>query len=104
MYLGVPTGTLSNALRRNTLSPGDRILMVETGHFAKLWQSIAIRHGLQLDFVPTDWRRGVDPAIIEEKLTLGCERAIKAVAIVHNETSTDVTQGPRVQRERARSR
>ena len=75
----------------NTLSPGDRILMVETGHFAKLWRSIAVSHGLNVEFVPTDWRHGVDPVIIEEKLTLDREHKIKAVAIVHNETSTGVT-------------
>ena len=90
IYPSSGTGAWEAALV-NTLSPGDRILMVETGHFAKLWQSIAVRHGLHVDFVPTDWRHGVDPAIIEEKLTLDRERKIKAVAIVHNETSTGVT-------------
>jgi alanine-glyoxylate transaminase / serine-glyoxylate transaminase / serine-pyruvate transaminase len=90
IYPSSGTGAWEAALV-NTLSPGDRILMVETGHFAKLWQSIAVRHGLHVDFVPTDWRHGVDPATIEEKLTLDRERKIKAVAIVHNETSTGVT-------------
>jgi len=90
IYPSSGTGAWEAALV-NTLSPGDRLLMVETGHFAKLWQSIAVRHGLHVDFVPTDWRHGVDPAIIEEKLTLDRERKIKAVAIVHNETSTGVT-------------
>lgn len=74
----------------NTLSPGDRILMVETGHFATLWHGIAVRFGLDIDFIPTDWRHGVDPGIIEEKLSQDREQKIKAVAIVHNETSTGV--------------
>lgn len=75
----------------NTLSPQDRVLMVETGHFATLWRDVAVRNGLDVDFVPTDWRRGVDPAIVEAKLSEDRERKIKAVAIVHNETSTGVT-------------
>lgn len=75
----------------NTLSPGDRILMVETGHFATLWHSIAVRFGLDVDFIPTDWRHGADPGIIEKKLSQDREHKIKAVAIVHNETSTGVT-------------
>ena len=75
----------------NTLSPRDRILMVETGHFATLWHGIAVRFGLDVDFIPTDWRRGADPALIEEKLSRDREHTIKAVAIVHNETSTGVT-------------
>ena len=52
----------------NALSPGDRVLMVETGHFAALWHKMATRFGLQAELLPTDWRRGVDPAIIEAKL------------------------------------
>jgi len=75
----------------NTLSPGDKVLMFETGHFAALWRDMAARLGLQVDFVPGDWRRGVDPAIVEEKLAEDRGRAIKAVAVVHNETSTGVT-------------
>jgi alanine-glyoxylate transaminase/serine-glyoxylate transaminase/serine-pyruvate transaminase len=75
----------------NTLSPGDRILMFDTGYFAGLWRNVALRLGLSVDFVPGDWRHGVDPAIIEAKLTADKDRTIKAVAIVHNETSTGVT-------------
>ncbi len=75
----------------NTLSPGDRLLMFETGHFAVLWYNMAKRLGLDVDFVPGDWRSGVDPATVEAKLVEDRERAIKAVAIVHNETSTGVT-------------
>jgi alanine-glyoxylate transaminase/serine-glyoxylate transaminase/serine-pyruvate transaminase len=65
--------------------------MVETGQFAVLWKDVALRFGIEVDFVPTDWRRGVDPAVIEAKLTADTAHAIKAVAIVHNETSTGVT-------------
>jgi alanine-glyoxylate transaminase/serine-glyoxylate transaminase/serine-pyruvate transaminase len=72
----------------NTLSPGDRIVMVETGHFATLWRNLAIELGLKVDFLPGDWRHGVDAAIIEKKLAEDEKHAIRAVAVVHNETST----------------
>src|SRR6185437_4846059 len=75
----------------NTLSPGDRVLMVETGHFATLWHNMAKRWGIEVDFIPGDWRRGADPAAIEEKLAADKSRAIKAVMVVHNETSTGAT-------------
>ena len=75
----------------NTLSPGDKVLMVETGHFASLWQEMAGRLGLTVDFVPGDWRGGVDPAMIEAKLKEDKGHTIKAVCAVHNETSTGVT-------------
>jgi alanine-glyoxylate transaminase / serine-glyoxylate transaminase / serine-pyruvate transaminase len=75
----------------NTLSPGDKVLMVETGHFATLWRQMAGRWGLEVDFIPGDWRRGVDPAAIEAKLVEDHTRSIKAVMVVHNETSTGVT-------------
>ena len=84
------TGAWEAALA-NTLSPGDRLLMFETGYFATLWRDMAERLGLVVDFVPGDWRRGVDAAIVEQKLAEDRARAIKAVAIVHNETSTGVT-------------
>jgi len=84
------TGAWEAALA-NTLSPGDRILMFETGYFAVLWRDMAERLGLSVDFVPGDWRHGVDPAIVERKLAEDRAGAIKAVAIVHNETSTGVT-------------
>ncbi len=74
----------------NTLSPGDRVLMFETGQFASLWQRLAERLGLTVDFVPGDWRRGADPEVLEERLRADGERAIKAVCVVHNETSTGV--------------
>jgi alanine-glyoxylate transaminase/serine-glyoxylate transaminase/serine-pyruvate transaminase len=75
----------------NTLRPGDRVLMFETGHFATLWKRMAERLGLAVDFVPGDWRRGVAPAVVEAKLREDRAHAIRAVAVVHNETSTGVT-------------
>jgi alanine-glyoxylate transaminase/serine-glyoxylate transaminase/serine-pyruvate transaminase len=75
----------------NTLSPGDRVLMFETGHFATLWRNMAVALGLEVDFVPTDWRRGVDPGAVEAKLAQDKGRGIRAVAVVHNETSTGAT-------------
>ena len=75
----------------NTLSPGDRVLMFETGHFAVLWLRMAKTLGLDAEVVPGDWRHGVDPAQVEERLAADRERKIKAVAVVHNETSTGVT-------------
>ena len=84
------TGAWEAALA-NTLSPGDRVLMVETGHFATLWKDIASRLGLDPLFLPGDWRRGVDAAGIEAHLAEDGGRAIKAVCVVHNETSTGVT-------------
>ena len=74
----------------NTLSPGDKVLMVETGHFATLWSRMAGRLGLELDFIPGDWRHGVDPGAVEARLAEDRARKIKAVCIVHNETSTGV--------------
>jgi len=75
----------------NTLSPGDQVLMAETGHFATLWQQMAARFGIAVDFIPGDWRRGADPCVIEARLAQDAGRAIKAVMVVHNETSTGVT-------------
>jgi alanine-glyoxylate transaminase / serine-glyoxylate transaminase / serine-pyruvate transaminase len=74
----------------NTLSPGDRVLMFETGHFATLWREVATRMGLQVDFVAGDWRHGADPAVVYAKLADDRGHAIKAVCVVHNETSTGV--------------
>ena len=90
IYPSSGTGAWEAALV-NTLSPGDKILMFETGHFATLWRNVAARFGLDVDFVPGDWRHGVDPAIVEAKLCEDKNHAIKAVAVVHNETSTGVT-------------
>ncbi len=74
----------------NTLSPGDKVLMVETGHFATLWRNMAARWGIDVEFMPGDWRHGADPAAIEARLRR-TPRAIKAVMVVHNETSTGAT-------------
>ncbi|MBM4324377.1 MAG: aminotransferase class V-fold PLP-dependent enzyme, partial [Deltaproteobacteria bacterium] len=75
----------------NILSPGDKILMFETGFFATQWKNVAARLGLDVEFVPGDWRSGVDPAVVETRLIEDPQKAIKAIAIVHNETSTGVT-------------
>lgn len=75
----------------NTLSPGDRVLMVETGHFASLWQKLAGRLGLDVDYVAGDWRHPVDAAVIGARLAEDTQHRIKAVCVVHNETSTGVT-------------
>jgi alanine-glyoxylate transaminase / serine-glyoxylate transaminase / serine-pyruvate transaminase len=90
IYPASGTGAWEAALV-NTLSPGDRVLMFETGHFASLWNKMATRLGVAVDLVPTDWRRGVDPAAVEAKLKEDRAHAIKAVCVVHNETSTGVT-------------
>ncbi|SFD13900.1 alanine-glyoxylate transaminase / serine-glyoxylate transaminase / serine-pyruvate transaminase [Bosea sp. CRIB-10] len=75
----------------NTLSPGDTVLMAETGHFATLWKNIATRFGVEVEFIPGDWRRGADPAAIEARLAEDKTRRIRAVMVVHNETSTGAT-------------
>jgi alanine-glyoxylate transaminase/serine-glyoxylate transaminase/serine-pyruvate transaminase len=90
IYPASGTGAWEAALV-NTLSPGDKILMFETGHFATLWQNIASDLGLQVEFVPGDWRHGVDPAEVEARLCADKTHQIKAVMVVHNETSTGVT-------------
>jgi alanine-glyoxylate transaminase/serine-glyoxylate transaminase/serine-pyruvate transaminase len=74
----------------NTLSPGDRVLMFETGHFSNLWREIAVRHGLVVDYVPGNWRRGAQPEDAEQRLKEDSQHAIKGVMVVHNETSTGV--------------
>jgi alanine-glyoxylate transaminase/serine-glyoxylate transaminase/serine-pyruvate transaminase len=88
VYPSSGTGAWEAALV-NTLSPGDRVLAFETGHFATLWREVATNLGLDVDFVPGDWRHGVDPAAVTEKLRQ--DPSIKAVCVVHNETSTGVT-------------
>ncbi|MGZ5093716.1 MAG: pyridoxal-phosphate-dependent aminotransferase family protein [Burkholderiales bacterium] len=75
----------------NTLSAGDRVLMYETGHFATLWHGMAKRLGLRPEFLSSDWRHGADPAAIEARLAEDRGHEIKAVCVVHNETSTGVT-------------
>jgi len=90
VYPSSGTGAWEAALS-NTLSPGDHVIMFETGHFATLWRQMAARLGLEVEFVPGDWRHGVDPALVEEKLTADREHRLKAICAVHNETSTGVT-------------
>ncbi|HEY5291985.1 MAG TPA: aminotransferase class V-fold PLP-dependent enzyme [Burkholderiales bacterium] len=90
IYPASGTGAWEAALV-NCFSPGDKVLMVETGHFASLWQKMAGKLGLQVELIPTDWRRGADPAAVEAKLKEDKAHAIKAVCVVHNETSTGAT-------------
>jgi alanine-glyoxylate transaminase / serine-glyoxylate transaminase / serine-pyruvate transaminase len=75
----------------NTLSPGDRVLMFETGQFSQLWRQVAERLGFQVDYVPGDWRRGASAAEAEARLSADKSHAIKSVMVVHNETATGVT-------------
>ncbi|HWM36828.1 MAG TPA: aminotransferase class V-fold PLP-dependent enzyme [Streptomyces sp.] len=91
IYPSSGTGAWEAALV-NTLSPGDRVLGFETGHFAALWREMARSLGLdaETDFVPGDWRHGADPDVLAEKLAADTEHAVKAVCVVHNETSTGV--------------
>jgi alanine-glyoxylate transaminase / serine-glyoxylate transaminase / serine-pyruvate transaminase len=89
IYPSSGTGAWEAALV-NTLSPGDRVLAFETGHFATLWRGLAERLGLAVDFVAGDWRHGVDPDVVAERLGADREHAIRAVCVVHNETSTGV--------------
>ena len=90
IYPASGTGAWEAALV-NTLSRGDKVLMFETGHFATLWQDIANELGLDVEFVAGDWRHGVDPAEVEARLSADRNHEIKAVMVVHNETSTGVT-------------
>ena len=90
VYPASGTGAWEAALT-NTLSPGDKVLAFETGHFATLWQEMATRLGLEVEFVAGDWRHGADPAAAQERLAADTGHEIKAVMVVHNETSTGVT-------------
>lgn len=90
IYPSSGTGAWEAALV-NTLSPGDTVLMYETGHFAALWKNLATRLGLKPEFIASDWRAGADPAAIEQRLKADTSHAIKAVCVVHNETSSGTT-------------
>jgi alanine-glyoxylate transaminase/serine-glyoxylate transaminase/serine-pyruvate transaminase len=101
VYSASGTGAWEAALS-NTLSTGDRVLMYETGHFASLWTRVARRLGLTVEVLTPDgtdehlphaasWRRAIEPDLIEKRLRADAEREIKAVCVVHNETSTGVT-------------
>src|SRR5689334_25065394 len=87
IYTATGTGAWEAALV-NTLSPGDRVLMVETGQFATLWKNMAEKLGLRPEFIKTDWRTGADPNAIEDALRKDSAKSIKAVCVLHNETST----------------
>ena len=89
MYPGSGTGAWEAAIV-NTLNAGDKVLMFETGQFSSLWWEIAQKFNLDIDFVPGDWRTGVDPKVLEQKLNEDKDKKIKAVFVVHNETSTGV--------------
>ncbi len=101
IYAASGTGGWEAALC-NTLSPGDSVLMYEGGQFATLWQKIAVKLGITAEFLslpgsdeatglPLAWRHGVQAALIEDRLRADSGHAIKAVCVVHNETSTGVT-------------
>ncbi len=87
IYPSSGTGAWEAALV-NTLSPGDKVLMFETGHFASLWEKLARKLGLEPIAIEGNWRGGADAAQIEERLRADTGHDIKAVCIVHNETST----------------
>jgi alanine-glyoxylate transaminase/serine-glyoxylate transaminase/serine-pyruvate transaminase len=90
IYPSSGTGAWEAALV-NTLNPGDQVLMVETGHFASMWEKLARKYGLEPILIETDWRRGADPDLIETALRNDTQHSIKAVCVVHNETSTGCT-------------
>ncbi len=90
VYPSSGTGAWEAALV-NTLDPGDLVLMCETGHFATLWKQMAENLGYRVEFIPGDWRHGADPAAVEERLGKDPEHRIRALAVVHNETSTGAT-------------
>ncbi len=87
IYTATGTGAWEGALV-NTLSPGDRVLMCNTGHFATLWRNMAKRLGIEPEFIDTDWRIGAEPRLIEAHLRKDAGHKIKAVCVLHNETST----------------
>lgn len=90
IYPSSGTGAWEAALV-NTLSPGDLVLMAETGHFAALWKKMAVKLGLEVEFLDGDWRHGVDAAQVQSRLAADTQHRIKAVCVVHNETATGVT-------------
>jgi alanine-glyoxylate transaminase / serine-glyoxylate transaminase / serine-pyruvate transaminase len=87
IYTATGTGAWEGALV-NTLNAGDRVLMVETGQFGTLWKKMGENIGLKPEFIPTDWRVGADPNVIEDALRKDTGKTIKAVCVLHNETST----------------
>ena len=90
VYPSSGTGAIEAALV-NTLSAGDRVLIFETGQFSNIWRQIAERLGLEVDYIPGSWRRGASAADLDARLSSDTRQAIKAVIVVHNETSSGVT-------------
>ena len=90
MYPASGTGAWEAAIV-NTLSPGDSVLLFETGHFSALWRQVAEKFGIKVDYIPGNWRRGASSAELEQRLNADRDHSIKAVLVVHNETSTGVT-------------
>ena len=90
VYPSSGTGAIEAALV-NTLSAGDRVIIFETGQFSNVWRQIGERLGLDLDYVPGNWRRGASAADLEARLSTDMRHAVKAVVVIHNETSTGVT-------------
>ncbi|RPH53803.1 MAG: aminotransferase class V-fold PLP-dependent enzyme, partial [Acidobacteria bacterium] len=90
VYPSSGTGACEAAMV-NTLSAGDRVVIFETGHFSHVWRQVADRLRLDVDYVPNNWRRGASPAELEVRLAADHQHAIKAVIVVHNETSNGVT-------------
>ena len=90
IYAGSGTGAWEAAIV-NTLSPGDRVLLFETGHFSRLWRQVAAKFGVQVDYLPGNWRQGANAAELEARLNADRGHALKAVLVVHNETSTGAT-------------
>src|SRR5712671_2128604 len=90
MYPASGTGAWEAALV-NTLSAGDRVLLFETGHFSNLWRQIAEKFGLKVDYLPGNWRKGASAEELAARLAADKDHSIKAVMVVHNETSTGVT-------------
>src|SRR5713101_6185592 len=92
MYPASCTGAWEAAIV-NTLSPGDRVLLFETGHFSQLWRQVAEKFGVQVAYIPGNWRKGASATELETRLAADSALSIKAVLVVHNETSTGVTSG-----------
>ena len=90
LYPASGTGAWEAAIV-NSLSPGDRVLLFETGYFSQLWRQVAEKFGIQVEYIPGNWRRGADAAELEARLSADKQHAIKAVFVVHNETSTGAT-------------
>src|SRR5215210_7953047 len=90
IYPASGTGAWEAALV-NTLSPRDKLLMVETGHFASLWHTMANKLSIDVEFITGDWRHGADHEAIEKRLAADKSHSIRAVCVVHNETSTGAT-------------